>query len=62
MSTLIEEIARALAEANKLVETFKAMPPGPFKERSLKRAQKLKGDILQALFREAQQSKDSKPY
>jgi len=53
MRTLAEEIARATTETEKLQETIAHMPPGDFKEDQKKRAQKLKGNLVKALAKEA---------
>jgi len=53
MSTLIEAIAKALAETNELLKTIEAMPDRPFKEDWKKQAQKLKGDLLKDLLKES---------
>jgi len=53
MSTLIEAIAKALAETNELLKTIEAMPDRSSKEDWKTRAQKLKGDLLKDLVRES---------
>jgi hypothetical protein len=53
MSTLLEEIARALAETNELLRTIEAMQNGPRKEDWKRWAQKLKGDLFKTLVKES---------
>lgn len=53
MRTLKDEIARALTETEKLQNTIANLPPGELKEEEKKRAQKLRGDLVKAMIKEA---------